>query len=146
MRISTKTQHALRMMLDFAVHGNDGYTSLKDVAARMNVSKTYLEQVMIQINKTDFLSAVRGSAGGYKLARPLDRCSVGDILRAMEGGVTHIDALTDPAAEGGDGRVNAMAMDVWNGLEKVMMEYLDGMTLQDIVDRHRDYLGYDYTI
>ncbi|MDR2357898.1 MAG: Rrf2 family transcriptional regulator [Oscillospiraceae bacterium] len=142
MRISTKTQHALRMMLDFAVHGNDGYTSLKDVAARMNVSKTYLEQVMIQINKTNFLTAVRGSTGGYRLARALDKCSVGDILRAMEGGVTHMDV----PSEGVDGRVNKMAADVWNGLEKVMMDYLDGMTLQDIVDKHRDYLGYDYTI
>jgi Rrf2 family protein len=144
MRISTKTQHALRMMLDFAVHGNDGYTSLKDVAARMNVSKTYLEQVMIQINKTDFLSAVRGSAGGYKLARPLDKCSVGDILRATEGGVTHIDSL--PASGGGDGMVNRMASDVWAGLERVMLEYLDNLTLQDIVDKHLDYLGYDYNI
>jgi Rrf2 family protein len=144
MRISTKTQHALRMMLDFAVHGSDGYTSLKDVAARMNVSKTYLEQVMIQINKTDFLSAVRGSAGGYKLSRPLDRCTVGDILRAMEGGVTHAEAT--PASPAGDGRVNCMAADVWDGLERVVMEYLDNLTLQDIVDKHSDYLGYDYNI
>jgi Rrf2 family protein len=134
------------MMLDFAVHGNDGYTSLKDVAARMNVSKTYLEQVMIQINKTDFLTAVRGSAGGYKLSRPLDRCSVGDILRAMEGGVTHMDSMPESASKDDNGRVNRMATDVWSGLEKVVMEYLDGMTLQDIVDKHRDYLGYDYTI
>jgi Rrf2 family protein len=146
MRISTKTQHALRMMLDFAVHGSDGYTSLKDVAARMDVSKTYLEQVMIQINKTDFLSAVRGSAGGYKLARQLDRCSVGDVLRAMEGGITHIDALPASGAGDGDDRVNRMAADVWDGLERVVMEYLDSLTLQDILDKHSDYLGCDYNI
>jgi Rrf2 family protein len=130
------------MMLDFAEHKNDGYISLKDVAQRLNISKTYLEQVMIQVNKTDFLSAARGSLGGYKLARTLDRYSVGDILRTIEGDV----ALSDTSALSGDDRISLMASDVWNGLEKVMVEYLDNITLQDIIDKNSNYTGYDFCI
>jgi Rrf2 family protein len=141
MKISTKTQHALRMMLDFAEHRNEGYISLKDVAARLNISKTYLEQVMIQINKTVFLSAARGSLGGYKLARPLDKYSVGDILRTVEGGLV----LSDHAAEEND-RVSIMANEVWVGLEAVVQEYLDNITLQDILDKNEGYAGYDFCI
>jgi Rrf2 family protein len=141
MKISTKTQHALRMMLDFAEHRNEGYISLKDVAARLNISKTYLEQVMIQINKTVFLSAARGSLGGYKLARPLDKYSVGDILRTVEGDLI----LSDHAAEEND-RVSIMANDVWIGLEAVVQEYLDNITLQDILDKNEGYAGYDFCI
>ncbi|MDR2614984.1 MAG: Rrf2 family transcriptional regulator, partial [Oscillospiraceae bacterium] len=63
MKISTKTRHALRMMLDFALHRGEGFISLRDVSFRMGVSKTYLEQIMMQINKTDLLTAARGASG-----------------------------------------------------------------------------------
>jgi Rrf2 family protein len=147
MKITTKTQHALRMMLDIASRGRESYISLKDVASRMNVSKTYLEQIMLQINKGDFLTAARGSTGGYKLSRPPDKCTVGDIMRVMEGGLTLAgDSSGADARSGGDARVNRMAEDVWNGLEHVMSDYLDNLTLQDIIDKHSDYTGFDYNI
>jgi Rrf2 family protein len=143
MKISTKTRHALRMMLDFAEHRNDGYISLKDVSVRMGVSKAYLEQIMIQVSKTDFLAAVRGAAGGYKLARTPDKYTVGDILRAMEGGVSAGQSEGD--ADGND-RLSLMTADVWSGLETVMLDYLDKMNLQDILDKNSSYVGYDFSI
>jgi Rrf2 family protein len=143
MKISTKTRHALRMMLDFAEHRNDGYISLKDVSTRMGVSKAYLEQIMIQVSKTDFLSAVRGAAGGYKLARTPDKYTVGDILRAMEGGVSA--GQSDSETDGND-RLSLMTAAVWVGLETVMLEYLDKLNLQDILDKNSGYVGYDFSI
>jgi Rrf2 family protein len=143
MKISTKTRHALRMMLDFALHRGEGFISLRDVSFRMGVSKTYLEQIMMQINKTDLLTAARGAAGGYKLARAADKCTVGDILRAMEGNLSVFASDGEPA---GDDRLSIMADGVWTELEALITERLDSLSLQDILDRNQSYAGYDYTI
>ena len=70
MKISTKGRYALRMMLDLAEHQNDGYVALKDIAARQNISKKYLEQIVPILNKADILRTTRGFQGGYRLAKP----------------------------------------------------------------------------
>ena len=65
MKISTKGRYALRMLLDLAEHQSEGYIALKDIAARQDVSKKYLEQIIPILNKSGFLLASRGFQGGY---------------------------------------------------------------------------------
>ena len=81
MKISTKGRYALRMLIDLAEHQNDGYIALKDIAARQNISKKYLEQIVAVLNKSDVLQTNRGVRGGYRLAQSPDKYTVGDILR-----------------------------------------------------------------
>jgi Rrf2 family protein len=145
MKISTKGQHALRVMLDFAIHRNDGYIRLRDVADRQGISKTYLEQIMVLLNKTDFFNTARGYQGGYQLANPPADYTIGDILRITEGSIAPVDP-DDISPADIDRRVSVMTQDVWQGLESVVMEYLDGLTLQDILDRHRDDDTFDFFI
>lgn len=66
MKISTKGRYALRMLLDLAEHQSEGYIALKDIAARQDVSKKYLEQIIPILNKSGFLLASRGFQGGYR--------------------------------------------------------------------------------
>jgi Rrf2 family protein len=144
MKVSTKGQYALRVMLDFAEHANDGYIRLREVADRQGISKTYLEQIMVLLNKADFFTTVRGYQGGYQLNRPASAYSVGDILRATEGSLRPVEPLH--LAEASDRRVSVMAQDVWDGLEKLLTEHLDSLTLQDILDSHRDDDHWDFVI
>jgi Rrf2 family protein len=144
MKVSTKGQYALRVMLDFAEHINDGYIRLREVADRQGISKTYLEQIMVLLNKADFFNTVRGYQGGYQLNRPANKYTIGDILRITEGSISPVEPLA--LAEASDRRVGVMAQDVWDGLEKVMKEYLDYLTLQDILDAHRDDNAWDFVI
>jgi Rrf2 family protein len=144
MKISTKGQYALRVMLDFAEHSNEGYIRLREVADRQGISKTYLEQIMVLLNKANFFNTVRGYQGGYQLSRPASSYSIGDILRITEGSIDPVDALD--LSEASDRRVGVMARDVWEGLGKVMAEYLDALTLQDILDAHRDDGAWDFVI
>lgn len=60
MKISTKGRYALRMLLDLAEHQSEGYIALKDIAARQDISKKYLEQIIPILNKSGFLLASRG--------------------------------------------------------------------------------------
>ena len=68
MKISTKGRYALRMLLDLAEHQGNGYIALKDIAARQNISKKYLEQIIPIFNNSNVLKTTRGFQGGYRLA------------------------------------------------------------------------------
>lgn len=135
MKISTKGRYALRMMIDLAEHRNEGFIALKDIAARQNISKKYLEQIVPILNRGDVLSTNRGYQGGYKLARSPEKYTVGEILRLTEGSLAPVACLDlDPI--GCDRIADCSTIMVWKGLYKVINEYLDGITLQDILDRY----------
>ncbi|MDR2106726.1 MAG: Rrf2 family transcriptional regulator [Coriobacteriales bacterium] len=144
MKVSTKGQYALRVMLDFAEHTNEGHIRLREVADRQGISKTYLEQIMVLLNKADFFNTVRGYQGGYRLNRLPSTYTVGEILRVTEGSISPVEPTDD--SEASDRRVGIMARDVWEGLGKVVADYLDSLTLQDILDSHRDDGAWDFVI
>ena len=76
MKISTKGRYALRMMLDLAEHREQGFVSLKEIAARQDISKKYLEQIVAVLNRPDFLKTNRGYQGGYRLAKTSIRLAI----------------------------------------------------------------------
>lgn len=145
MKISTKGRYALRMMLDLAEHQGDGYIALKDIAKRQNVSKKYLEQIVPILNKADILNTNRGYQGGYRLARTPDQYTVGDILRITEGSITPVACLDKNPVEC-ERAAECATLPVWQGLYKVITDYLDGITLQDILDKQHDRCYSDYVI
>ncbi|MBQ8503954.1 MAG: Rrf2 family transcriptional regulator [Clostridia bacterium] len=145
MKISTKGRYALRMMLDLAEHKDDGYIALKDIAQRQNVSKKYLEQIIPVFNKTDFLRTNRGFQGGYKLAKAPEKYTVGEILRLTEGTLAPVSCLEYEPNEC-ERCAECITLPVWQGLYSVVTEYLDGITLQDILDKHKENPADDYMI
>ena len=145
MKISTKGRYALRLMIDLAEHIEDGYIPLKDIANRQSISKKYLEQIIPAFNKPGILKTVRGNQGGYKLAKTPDKYTVGDILRLTEGSLAPVECLeNDPI---GCGRsCNCPTLPIWQGLNKVINEYLDGITLQGILDSQKERSANDFCI
>ena len=145
MKISTKGRYALRMMLDLAEHQNDGFVALKDIAERQNISKKYLEQIVPILNKADVLRTTRGFQGGYRLAKSPDNYTVGEILRLTEGSLAPVACLEHDPIECRRS-VGCATLPVWQGLYRVINEYLDGITLQDILDQQEAMYSNDYII
>lgn len=145
MRISTKGRYALRMLIDLAEHQNCGYVALKDIADRQNISKKYLEQIIPILGKSDILKTTRGSQGGYKLSKSPDKYTVGEILRLTEGSLAPVDCLNQDPIEC-DRSGECATLPVWQGLNRVINEYLDSITLQDILDQQRERYTNDYII
>lgn len=141
MKISTKGRYALRMLLDLAENQGDGFVSLKDIAARQDISKKYLEQIVAMLNRPDVLKTNRGYQGGYRLAKPAGEYTVGDVLRITEGGLAPVACL-DRMPISCERAQTCITLPVWQGLNKVINEYLDSITLQDIIDRHNNSLDF----
>lgn len=130
--ISTRGRYALRMMIDLATYQNEGFVPLKDIADRQNISKKYLEQIIPILNRSGLLQTSRGAGGGYRLSKQPEAYTVGEILRATEGTMAPVSCLetknnTCPRC------TQCVTLPVWKGLQKVVDEYLDGITLADVI-------------
>lgn len=145
MKISTKGRYALRMLIDLAEHKESGYISLKDVAKRQQISKKYLEQIIPIFNHTGMLLTNRGAQGGYKLARTPDKYTIAEILRLTEGSIAPVACLDQEPNEC-ERSAECVTLPIWQGLYDVIKEYLEGITLQDILDQEQSRRGNDYVI
>lgn len=137
MKISTKGRYALRLMLDLAENQTNGFVALKDIADRQGISKKYLEQIVPLLNKSGVLKTTRGYQGGYMLAKKPEEYTVGDILRITEGSLAPVACLDDEVNMCSKAD-SCMTLPVWKGLNRVIIEYLDSITLQSIIDNHRE--------
>lgn len=144
MKISTKGRYALRMLVDLAQRQNEGYIPLKDIAERQGLSKKYLEQIVPILNKSDILQTCRGFRGGYRLAKSPDKYTVGDILRITEGSLSPV-ACMDYESGQCQRNEHCPTLYVWQGLNRAINEYLDSITLQDILDHQNEQI-IDYVI
>lgn len=142
MKISTKGRYALCVMVDLAEHRQEGCVALKDIAVRQNISKKYLEQIVALLNRPDILRTVRGAQGGYMLAKAPENYTVAEILKIAEGSLAPIPNLDDPSEAAA--AADAQLLPIWQGLYNVVNDYLEGITLQDILDRRME--SYDYSI
>lgn len=145
MKISTRGRYALRLLVDLAEHRDEGFVALKDVAKRQDISKKYLEQIVSVLNKPGILKTNRGYQGGYQLAKAPEKYTVGDILRITEGGLAPVACL-DQEENMCERSSFCATLFIWEGLYKVVNNYLDSITLQDILNHKKDITNFDYII
>ena len=135
MKISTRGRYAVRLFLDLAEHKNDGFVALKDIAERQNISKKYLEQIISIFNNPSFIKSTRGVSGGYMLAKDPDQYSIGEILRMSEGSLAPIFCVEDES-EDCSRSSECVMRPIWQGLNKVINDYLNNITLQDVLNQN----------
>lgn len=141
MKISTRGRYAFRMMIDLAQHYNEGFIALKDISARQNISKKYLEQIIPFFNRSNLLLANKGHMGGYQLARHPSEITVREILESAENSLTPVSCMDNVPnlCENAD---NCFTLPVYQGLYKVMLDYLNGITLSDVISQKNDNCEY----
>ena len=136
MKVSTKGRYALRLLLDLAEHKDAGFISLKEIAERQGISKQYLEQIVSLLNTATILRANRGKQGGYMLAKDPSQYTVGQILRITEGSLAPIACLEDEENLC-ERAASCQTLPMWQGLNRVISDYLDGFTIQDMMSREQ---------
>ncbi len=142
MLISTKGRYALRVMIDLAEQQTDDYIPLKEIAQRQDISEKYLESIIKLLVKAKLLSGLRGKGGGYKLTKAPAQYTVGSILRLTEDSLAPVACL-EPEANLCPRAPECRTLSMWQGLDKVIREYLDGITVGDLM---RSDGGNDYVI
>lgn len=138
MLVTTKGRYALQVMIDLAEHYSGKCIPVKDIAGRQELSIKYLEQIMPVLTKGDLVFGVHGKNGGYRLKRPPENYSVGEILRVAEGDLVPVSSMK----ENGSFQDNR-TLQMWEGFYKLTNDYFDNISIASLIRSGEDY---DYVI
>lgn len=135
MMISTKGRYALRIMLDLSEHTDEGYVSLKTISERQGISVKYLEAIVAVLNRAGMVESLRGKEGGYRLTKDPGDYTVGSIVKLTEGSVAPVSCLE--CGESSCARAdNCLTLPMWERLGEIVDEYLESVTLKDLLDKN----------
>lgn len=132
MKISTKGRYGLKAMIDLALNSVNDSVTLKSISERQNISEGYLEQIFAALRKKGLIQGRKGSQGGYILGNSPSDISVGEILRALEGDLSVVDAneITDNIMD------QCVNYNVWNKINMSINDIVDTITLEDLVMKY----------
>ena len=134
MRLTTKGRYAVTAMLDLAFHSQIKPVTLTDIATRQTISLSYLEQLFARLRRANMVKGFRGPGGGYMLAGMASDINIADIIAA-------VDEPLDATKCGGEGNCQhdkaCLTHDSWMGLSEQIRDYLKGITLTQLLEKHR---------
>lgn len=145
MRISTKGQNAIKLMLDLATYSVGEPVKLKDIAKRQRISEKYLEQIIALLHKAGLVKSVRGARGGYALYGPPEKYTVGQILRAAEGSLAPADCVGENGAPC-ENKATCVSYRLWEKLDTAINDVLQSITLADMLDWQNELIADQYVI
>lgn len=144
-KFSRRTSYGLRAMRRLAEAVNQGKSAtIHALAEAEQVPPKYLEQVLLELRRAGFVDSKPGPGGGYRLARPADEITVGDIVRALEGGIGPAECVEDGVVDvdcpGCPGLSRCALREVWLRFREAAEQVLDQVSLQDLVVRQQRLL------
>ena len=126
-------------MLDLAFHYGEGPIELKEIAKRESISLKYLEQVIVPLRTAGLVKSVRGSKGGYSLAKPPSEICLNDLIEILEGPLNLIDCLNDSRI---CQRIPyCVTRDIWKEVSEAIQGIFHSVTLEDMVNRRKEKEG-----
>ena len=133
MLISTKGRYALRVMSELALsqERKEEYMPLPQIAQRQDISEKYLESIISVLVKAGLVEGQRGKGGGYRLSRKAGEYSVGEILRQAEGSLAPVSCVESENLCPRAGKCRSLP--VWEKLDTIINEYLDSVSLADLL-------------
>ncbi|MGO3890205.1 MAG: Fe-S cluster assembly transcriptional regulator IscR [Paenalcaligenes sp.] len=139
MRLTTKGRFAVTAMIDLALRQQSGPVTLAKISERQHISLSYLEQLFGKLRRHELVESTRGPGGGYSLARLARHITVADIIFAVDEPVdaTNCKGKGNCKLGAGGSRGQCMTHDLWANLSRKMVDYLDSVSLQDLVDQQR---------
>ncbi len=136
LKLSTKGRYGLRAMIDLAGYYGEGPVLVRSVAERQGISSKYLHALLASLKSAGLVRSLRGSGGGYSLAKAPDTIRVSEILEALEGPVSIVDCVNEAGlCERAQGCV---AREIWGQLNEAIENVLEGLSLQDLLTRQEE--------
>jgi Rrf2 family iron-sulfur cluster assembly transcriptional regulator len=139
MRLTTKGRFAVTAMIDLALRQGKGPVTLSGISQRQAISLSYLEQLFGKLRRHEIVESIRGPGGGYSLARGADKVTVADIIIAVDEPLDATQCGGKENCHGADAASGSRCMthELWATLNAKMVDYLDSVTLQDLVDQQK---------
>jgi Rrf2 family protein len=135
MRISAKTDYAVRALVVLATRDPEGSRSVKadEIARVAAVPGKFLEAILVLLRREGLIESKRGADGGYRLARPAEEITVGDVVRAIDGPPALVAGRPPQALSSPEDA--SLAAEMWQGVAEAYIETLDGVAIATLTTR-----------
>jgi Rrf2 family protein len=141
MRLSTRSRYGVRLMLALGASDSKKPVFLKDIAASEEISEKYLSQIIIPLKAKGLVTTFRGAHGGYLLSRPASEIKLREIVEPLEGDLSLVDCVGNSHVCGKS--TACVTRDVWEGMSTLLRDYLEGITLDDLIRNLREKRDYE---
>ncbi|MFA5423883.1 MAG: Rrf2 family transcriptional regulator [Phycisphaerae bacterium] len=145
MKLSTRTRYGIRAAIELAKHYGQGPVQIKVIGEKQAISVKYLEQLMAMLKAGGFIHSVRGSKGGYVLAREPEQIRMDELVLSLEGSISTAECVEDGGfcARAAD----CAARDLWTRVQEAVLDVLKSVTLKDLVENTKSkHQALSYTI
>jgi Rrf2 family cysteine metabolism transcriptional repressor len=139
MKISTRIRYGTRAILELAAHYGQGAIELKEIAQRENIPAKYLEQVIIPLRTAGLVKSVRGSKGGYALAKSPSEVCLREVYEALEGPIRLVDCLGNLQAC--QKIPSCVTREIWKEVSEAIDKIFGSVTLEEMLERKRQKEG-----
>lgn len=134
MKFSTRGRYGVQIMVDLAQHATEGPISLKSVADRQKLSEHYLEQLVPELRKAGLVKSIRGSQGGYILAKSPEDIIIGDVIRILEGPIAPVDCTNESDGLSCCEKTDfCVTREVWVKVRDSINDVVDSISLADLL-------------
>lgn len=149
MRVSSKTDYALRTVLDLALREGNGVTKAAFIATSQSIPLKFLEQILLALRSGGVVASRRGARGGYFLAKSPDAISVAEVVRLTEDSLVATSKVKRESGGLGFGVTEDPFSPIWRNIEASIDELLEGVSIADVckqVTEQRHGAAQDYAI
>jgi Rrf2 family protein len=132
MRVSAKSDYALRALIEIAREQDERPVRAEEIGRAQDIPKGFLQAILADLRKAEILLSQRGQAGGWRLARPADQVSVADVIRAVDGPLVSVYGLRPEAVKYNDSAGHLQ--DVWVAARTSLRDVLEQVSIAALVD------------
>jgi Rrf2 family protein len=133
MRLSSKTEYAIKTLMDLCTHGANGPVCINDIATREHIPVKFLEQILLALKGAGLTQSKRGPKGGYNLAKQADQISIAEVVRLTEG--SFANSLPKESI------ASCPLQELWSQVDNKISETLESCTINDLCARKRELIG-----
>lgn len=136
MKLSNRSQYGVRALFDIAYYSGGTTLQIHEISRRQGIPRRFLEQIFFSLKKAGIIESTRGPKGGYSLARPAGKVTVGDVIHVLEGPIEPVPCTTMEK----DGSVcnyidKCVTRMVWKEAGDILSNYFDSITIEDLCHR-----------
>lgn len=132
MKLVTQIRFGIRILLDLAMHQQDGVVQMSDIATRQKTSLKYLEQLIRPFKEAGFVTSRRGRSGGYCLARSPQNITLAQIIRVFEKGNVPEETDPDMKDSGYSEYQDSLIREAWDEARQAFYNRLEKISLSDL--------------
>lgn len=133
MRVSTKSDYAVRALIEIASSGDAGALSAEELGRRQEIPRGFLQSILADLRRADIVLSQRGPSGGWRLARPADQVSVADVIRAVDGPLVSVYGVRPEAVSYNESA--EVLQRVWIAARASLREVLERVTIAALVEK-----------